>query len=102
MRKFRSVLFQKPLNLMIVLVDGRANVDEPWMVRGEPTVNEYDHFNYSWRVAGLFWVFTHWFFNYRPYRQTNLKSFFKLHDDILPYQWLEEWVEQLQVKYNSN
>ena len=27
---------------MIVLVDGGATVDEPWMVRGEPTVNEYD------------------------------------------------------------
>ena len=27
---------------LIVLVDGRATVDEPCMVRGEPTVNEYD------------------------------------------------------------
>ena len=28
---------------LIVLVAGRATVDEPWMVRGEPTVGEYDH-----------------------------------------------------------
>ena len=31
--------------IKIVLVDGRATVDETWMLRGEPTVSECDQNN---------------------------------------------------------